>query len=174
MSLFLDPSSIVAQIGLLPGQTVADLGCGSGYYVTPAAQLVGQGGIIYAVDVQQDMLAVTISSTSMHGLRNVRVVQADLEKPLTAIPESSCDAVIIGSVLHQTTPEPLLKNAYRILKTGGKLLAVEWKKGLTIIGPPQQKRIDQETLEHLLETLGLRKLHDIATDRSHYAVLFSK
>lgn len=175
MSKFLNPSEIVAQMGLMQGQTVADLGCGNGFYVLPAAQMVGGGGTVYAVDVQESKLAATVSIANQFGYRNVRVRQADLARPLLDLPQNSCDAIIIGNILHEISDkQQLLKNAYRLLKSPGKLLVVEWKKNTVPIGPPMNNRIDQEQAEVWFMNLGLRKARELNADSFHYAVMFEK
>ncbi len=68
----------------------------------------------------------------------------------------------------------LLKNAYRILKTGGKVLAVDWKVEHTPLGPPLDKRIHEEQLEKEFMAIGLRKEKDLVADPYHYALLFTK
>ncbi|MBL8029751.1 MAG: methyltransferase domain-containing protein [Candidatus Doudnabacteria bacterium] len=175
MSKFLNPSEIVAQMGLMQGQTVADLGCGNGFYVLPVAQLVGGGGIVWAIDVMEAKLAATVSISNQFGYRNVRILQADLSKPILDIPAGSCDAVVIGNILHEISDkEQLLKNAYRFLKSSGKLLVVEWKKALAPMGPSIDKKIDQTQAETWLMNLGLRKLKELNADNYHYGLLFEK
>lgn len=175
MSKFLNPSEIVAQMGLMQGQTVADLGCGNGFYVLPAAQMVGGSGTVYAFDVMEAKLAATVSIANQFGYRNVRVHQTDLAKPLLDIPSLSCDAVIIGNILHEiNNKEQLLKNAYRLLKQNGKIMVVEWKKTAAPIGPPVDKRIDQQQAEVWLMNLGLRKVKELNADSYHYGILFEK
>lgn len=175
MSSFLNPNFVVAQTGLMQGQTVADLGSGSGFYVLPASQMVGSSGIVYAVDVMEDKLAATISVANQFGMKNIKVIQADLAKPFLEIPNNSCDLVIVGNIMHEISDrEMLLKNIYRILKTPGRVLVVEWKKTATPFGPPLDKRIDPQTMEIMLMKLGLRKTKDLETDPYHFAVLFEK
>lgn len=172
---FLNPNLVIAQAGLMQGQTVVDLGCGSGFYVLPAAQMVGSAGTVYAVDILEDKLAATISITGQFGYKNVKVVRADLSRPFLDLPEGYCDVVITGNIFHEITPrDQLIKNIYRLLKTGGRLLAVEWKKTATPFGPPLDKRIDQQQLEILLMQAGLRKNKELEADSYHYAVLFEK
>src|ERR1700722_2544457 len=116
----LNPSEVVAQTGLMMGQTVADLGCGNGFYVLPAAQMVGPTGTVIAVDIQTQKLAATVSIANQFGYRNVRVMQANLGKPLLDIPMNSCDLVIVGNILHEIEDKgELIKNIYRILKNPG-------------------------------------------------------
>ena len=175
MAGFLNPSEVVAQTGLMQGQVVADLGCGNGFYVLPAAQMVGPTGSVVAVDVQTNKLAATISIANQFGYRNIQVVQADLNKPLLDIPAASCDLVIVGNIFHEIDQiDRLIKNIYLILKSPGSLLVVEWKKTATPFGPPLNKRVDQEKLEVLLMQAGFRKEKDLQADGYHYAVLFEK
>jgi ubiquinone/menaquinone biosynthesis C-methylase UbiE len=175
MSKFINPSLVVAQAGLMQGQVVADLGCGNGFYVLPAAQMVGKEGVVYAIDVMEAKLAATVSIANQFGIKNVRVVHADLSRPLLDIPPDSCDMVIIGNILHEITDRAgLINNAYRLLKTGGKVLVVEWKKVATPFGPALDKRVDQQQLEVLLMAASLRKEKELETDGYHYSVLYIK
>ena len=175
MSRFINPAKVIAQTGLKRGMVVADLGCGSGFYVVPAAQLVGPEGTVYAVDVIETKLAATVSIANQFGYKNVRVIKADLAKPLTEIPEGTVDLVIVGNILHETSSkEALIKNAYRILSNNSGLLVVEWKKELTPFGPPIAKRIDQQQLEIVLMQSGFKKHGELEADSYHYAVLFEK
>ncbi len=172
---FLNPAEVVAQTGLAQGQIVADLGCGNGFYVLPAAQMVGPTGTVIAVDVQTSKLAATISIANQFGYRNVRVIQANLGKPLLDIPINSCDLVIVGNILHEIKEtQELIKNMYRILKSPGRVVVVEWKRTATPFGPPLENRMDQEKLEILLKMAGFRKDKDLIADGYHYAVLFEK
>ena|SRR5258708_5362508 len=175
MPKFINPSNVVAEMGLQKGQTVADLGCGSGFYVLPVAQLVGDAGTVLAVDVQESKLASTMSAARQAGLKNVQILKADLDQVALELSEASCDAVIMASILHEIgSRDMLFKNAYRILKTGGKVLAVEWKKEITPIGPDMEVRIGQTDLEKAFTDKGFHKEKDIHADSYHYAMVFVK
>ena len=175
MLKFVDPSAVVAELGLKSGDIVADLGCGAGFYSVGAGRVVGSSGMVYAVDVQEAKLAATQSNAKQHNLKNIMAVKADLEKPLLTIGESSCDAVIVASILHEIgSRDALMKNAYRLLKTGGQLLAVEWKKQMTPFGPPLENRLAPEKLREMLTALGMRPAREIPADSYHYAIVFVK
>ncbi len=172
---FINPQNVVAQMGLKAGETVADFGSGAGFFATAAAKLVGNTGTVYAVDVQQSKLTATASSASQQGFKNVQIIQANLDQPVTQIQDASCDAVIMASILHEIgNRSMLLQNAYRVLKTGGHILAVEWKAQHTIFGPSMDKRIPEEELEQELAKIGLHKVKSIPADLFHYALLFKK
>lgn len=175
MPKFLDPALVMAQTGLMQGQVVADLGCGNGFYVVPAAQLVGNTGTVIAVDVVESKLDATLSIANQFGYKNVKIIRADLEKPLLDIEESSCDMVIVGNIMHEVKQKNMLiRNIYRILKTGGRAAVVEWKRSATPFGPPLDKRLEQEALEIMLMQAGLRRIKEMQADGYHYAVLFEK
>lgn len=172
---FVNPDNVVAFMDLKPGAVVADLGSGSGFYVLAAAKLIGGTGKIYAVDVQQVKLTVTQSISVQRGYSNVQTILADLDRPFSGIPEGSCDAVMLASILHEVTNRSiLLENVYRLLKTGGQVLAVEWKPEQSPFGPAMEKRVSPEQLESEMNKLGLRKTKTIPADSYHYALLFQK
>ncbi len=109
------------------------------------------------------------------GYKNVKIVHADLSKPLLELEEHSCDLVVIANILHEiSVPDKLLANAYRLLKPEGKILVVEWKKEGTPFGPAIDRRISQQQLEVMLMRAGLRKEQDLEADGYHYAVLFKR
>lgn len=175
MTKFVNPGDIIAQLNLKKGQVVADFGCGAGFYSLAAAQFVADDGMVYAVDIMPDRLAVTQSSAQHAKLKNITVVQADLEQPLLGVEPASCDVVVISNILHQATAkEALLRNAYRILKTGGQLLAVEWKRGFSPFGPEQDVRVGPEELTNMMLRSGFRFVKDLEADGYHYAVVFGK
>jgi len=68
----------------------------------------------------------------------------------------------------------LIQNVYRVLKTPGRVVAVEWKRTATPFGPPIDRRMDQEKLEIMLQMVGFRKIKDLQADGYHYAVLYEK
>lgn len=172
---FIKPQNVVAQMGLKPGQVVADLGSGSGFFALGAAKILGNTGKVIAVDVQQSKLTTTFSAGSQQGFKNIQILQANLDQPLQDIPDASVDAVIMASILHEIkNRQMLLQNAYKILKTGGIVLAVEWKAQHTVFGPPLEQRLPEEELEQELAKLGLHKVKSIPADMFHYAVVFQK
>lgn len=175
MAKFINPESIVAQMELKRGQTVADFGCGAGFYTVAAAKAVGSEGVVYAVDILPDRLAATQSSAQHAGLKNVSVLLADLEQPVRDIDAVSCDAVVASNILHLTEKQDMvLRNAFYVLKTGGQLLVVEWKKGYSVFGPSQRARLAREDIVKSAQGCGFRLDQEFEADRSHMALLFVK
>lgn len=172
---FVNPSNIIAQLDLDKGAMAADLGCGGGFYTLPLARAVGDKGAVCAIDILPDKLAATQSAAQMAGLKNVTVVHADLEKPSDVIEPASFDLVVMSNIVHQVqSREALMKNAYQMLKTGGHLLVVDWKKELTPFGPEVKSRVSRDHVVELVTRQGFRPDRDLEADGYHYAVVFVK
>lgn len=172
---FINPESIVANMGLKPGNKVTDFGSGSGFYALAIAKIVGNNGRVAAVDVQDAKLTATKSMSVQNGLHNIEVYKADLEKPFNDIPHGGEDAVVLASILHEVNNrEALLKNAYSLLKSKGLLLAVDWQTEHSPFGPAMDKRISEQDLRKMLEGMGMKHIKDLNGDLYHYAMVFEK
>ena len=172
---FLDPAELLQAVPAELGNVVADFGCGNGYYSVSAAQIVGSKGQVFALDIMEDALSQTASLAKTMGLSNISTRLCDLEKSGGApINDTSCDLVIISSLLHQVEKKDImLKEAYRVLKTGGKLLVVEWKPDANL-GPAVSSRIAKNETAELLEKHGFRPISEIPAGSFHYGFLYSK
>lgn len=172
---FLKPENIIASCGIKSGYKATDLGCGSGFYSMALAKQVGNTGRVLCVDIQDSKLAATKSITMQNNLHNIEVYKADLEKPLSGLPQGTEDLVVAASILHEVkNRESLLRNAYGLIKTGGYLLVVDWKLEASPFGPAMDKRISEHDLRIMLEGMGLKFLKELPSDLYHYAMLFEK
>jgi ubiquinone/menaquinone biosynthesis C-methylase UbiE len=118
---FFGPMKTLQGAGILPGQTVLEVGCGTGFYTISVAQLIGDKGCLVAMDVLQ--MAVERVSKKVHksNLKNVRVCKGDALN--TGLDAESMDVVLLFGVI----PAPmlplnrLLPEMHRILKSTGTL-----------------------------------------------------
>jgi len=172
---FLKPDDLLLQAGLDSGETVADFGCGNGYYAIAAAKIVGPAGQVFALDVLEKTLSQTSSQAKLENAYNVSTILCDLEQDgCPDIEDQSVDLVILSSLLHQVEKkEAVLREAYRVLKTGGRLLVVEWNE-TSPLGPPRAERVSEKEARLLLEKMGLRPSTDISAGSFHYAILYNK
>lgn len=172
---FLDPKDILVSSGIQQGETVADFGCGNGFYPLAAAQMVGENGMVYAIDVKPEALEATVSAARHQGLNNIYTIRHDLEKPGVAIRDNSCDAVILAGILHLSKLQRnILKETYRVLKSGGKIIIIEWKKERLAFGPNINDRLAENQATDLLAKAGFRFQNEMPADAFHYALIFSK
>ncbi|MEO8066041.1 MAG: methyltransferase domain-containing protein [Candidatus Doudnabacteria bacterium] len=174
---FLDPERILFAAGLTPGQTVADLGTGSGFYTQAAGKIVGDAGLVYACDILETALDHVAAEGRLKGLRNLKSFRTDLELPnsCAVIPVGSVDLVIMANIAHQIkNPTAMFKEAYRILKTGGKLVVTEWNDQPSPIGPQVEDRVSSEQVVKLAKQATLKEAGTLLTDNYHFGLMFIK
>ena len=172
---FLDTNRICLVLGLAPGMHVGDFGSGSGYFSVCAAEQVGAEGRVYAVDVQAGPLESVAAMAQSKGLENVVPVRANLEVPgSTNIPSDALDMVLLANVLFQSQKkDAIVREAHRTLKSGGRLLVIDWKKGGGG-GVPDELRTDAETMKKLVQEQGFRFEHDVPAGTFYFGMMFVK
>lgn len=172
---FLDPSDILSHANLEKGMTVADFGCGNGFYPVAAGKLVANNGTVYAVDKSEEALEATISAAKHANLKNIYTIQHDLEHPGVPIDDNSCDAVILANIIHEKKlQKSLMKETYRVLRSGGKAIIIEWNKHQLPIGPKISERIEPHSLNDILATSGFQLKYEIPADQYHFAHVYVK
>ena len=116
---FSPPQEVLAEIPLRSGMTVLDFGCGPGRYTIPAARLVGESGLVYALDAHPLAIRTVERVASKKGLRNIRTIHSNLT---TAIEDRSVDVVLLYDTLHEVRePSRLVGHLHSVLKAGGLL-----------------------------------------------------
>ncbi len=173
---FLDPKKILAQLNIQEEMTMADFGCGTGYFTFPAARMVGEGGSVYAVDIQKGMISAIKSKMSLLGIRNVKPVWANLEvSGSTKIEKESCDIVLVIKILFQSKKhKEIFEEAKRVLKPNGTLLVLDWKKTEAPMGPNISLRVAKYQARREAEEVGFKFAREVETDPYHYGLVFSK
>lgn len=105
---------------------VADIGAGSGYFTRRIARRIGADGIVYAVDIQPEMLKILKANMESRGLTNYRLVQGTEKDPKLA--EGSVDLAILVDVYHEFAfPHEMMTAIRRALKPGGRVVLVEYR-----------------------------------------------
>lgn len=120
------PAEVLRVMNVRPGDVVADLGAGSGYFTRRLAPLVAPTGTVYAVDVQQEMLDILAESVQAAGLTGVvPVLGTDVDPGL---PEGGVDWILLVDVYHELSqPGPMLEAMRRSLKPTGRVALVEYR-----------------------------------------------
>jgi len=174
--MFVQPSDVIASLGIAPGSIVADFGAGSGAYTIATALALGESGRVYAVDVQKDLLVRLKKNATDQGLGNVDVIWGDCEKlGGTTLRDQSTDLVIIANVLFQAPEKAtLLKEAKRILRAGGKgrLLFIDWSGSFKNMGPKAEQVVSEIEAKRLAEGVGFITERVVSAGTHHYGVLF--
>lgn len=116
-----DPFKALRAAGVRPGQRILEVGCGTGFFTIPVAELVGSGGSVHAIDVYPPSVERVAEKVRDAGVTNVRLTRADACE--TDLPGDSFDLILLFGILPSPTLplNRLLPEMYRLLKLDGTL-----------------------------------------------------
>lgn len=173
---FLDPDAIIAQLNVQAGSVAADFGCGPGYFSVPFAKAVGEDGKVYALDVLPQALETVINKAKSSGLTNIITNRVNLEKENgSKIEANYFDWVILKDMLFQNQKKDIVVGEVRrVLKSGGKVIAVEWNQIVSGFGPELEIRISENDLKKLFLEQGFSIEKNINAGDFHYAFVAVK
>ena len=120
------PNVLVELLKLKEGDVVADIGVGTGYIARRISPKIGKTGIVYGVEIQQEMLDILAEKMGKEGITNIKGVLGTITDP--KLPPNSVDLAIMVDVYHEFShPYEMLQNICRGLKTGGRVVFVEYR-----------------------------------------------
>jgi ubiquinone/menaquinone biosynthesis C-methylase UbiE len=166
------PEQIMDKLLIGEGSAVADLGAGGGWFTMRLAARVGPNGIVYAEDIQQQMIEAINKRIARAQLRNVKTILGTQSDPRLPAP---IDAALINDAYHEMEqPVAVLRNVVRRLKPQGRIGIVEFKKDGWGPGPPMDERMDPERIVRDAEAAGLRLLSRETFPRYLYMLVFAR
>ena len=166
------PDEVLKALALKPGEVVADIGAGSGYFALRFARAVGDTGRVYAVDVSPDMVRHLNRRLRDAGIRNVVTVLSDPDDPL--LPDASVDRFVIVDTWHHIEDQPkYLGILKRMLKPGGQIVHIDFQKRDLPVGPPAGMKIAREDLVKQMEAAGFRLAAEHAFLPYQYFLVFT-
>jgi len=137
--------------------TVVDLACGYGHYSFELAKIVGDEGVVYAIDLWEKVIKTIENKIKEKGIKNIRPVRADVSQKIP-LDDQSVDLCLMATVLHDLlrdhTHEGTLKEVHRIIKRDGVLAVIEFKVIDGPPGPPKKIRIDPKRTEDMIRPFG--------------------
>ncbi len=172
----MNPDKIVSGFGIQEGMMIADFGSGAGYFTILLAQRVGADGKVFALDIQESALDNVRVKAKAAGLENVETIRSNLEVlGSSGLVESSQDMVLLANILFQSEQKAeIIKESVRVLKNGGSLVVIDWKRAAGGFGPPDNLRTDEIAMRSLVLGEGLVFENDIDAGQFHYGLKFKK
>lgn len=167
------PDVVLAALELEPGMAVADVGAGTGYYSWRIAQRVRPQGVVYAVEVQPEMLKMLADQMSRRGAANVKIIHGTASDP--RLPAGTLDLALMVEVYHELEyPHEVLSAIVRALKPGGRVVFVEVRANdpavpASPLHTMSEEQVRKEAAAHPLE--WVRTVRDLP---QHHAIVFRK
>ena len=165
-----EPDRIMDALGIADGAVVADVGAAGGWFTVRLANRVGPNGLVYAEDIQREMIQSINRRVVRAELSNVQTIIGTPSNPLLPGP---VDAVLIVEVYCAVDdPVTLLRNVVARLKPGGRVGIVEYRLDGGGPGPPLDQRVDPDTVIREAEAAGLQLITRDDSFRFQYLLVF--
>lgn len=173
---FVDPSIVASHFHLREGDTVADFGAGSGYFMEVLANLVGKEGKVYACEIQKELSIKLGELARTKGLTQVHPLWSDAEElGGSKIADGVLDAAIVVNTFFQFEEKnTALQEISRTLRSGGKLFIIDWSESFNGLGPQPGQIITEEEAKMLAEAEGFVFEHSFDAGDHHYGIAVRK
>jgi ubiquinone/menaquinone biosynthesis C-methylase UbiE len=160
-------------MGIADASVVADIGAGSGWFTIRLARRVGPQGVVYAEDVQQEMLTAIQRRVTREGLANVKYVLGVENDP--HLPANTLDAILVVDAYHEVEDRvAMLSHLARALKPQGRLGVVDFKLDGTGPGPSPEERVSPDVVVKDAAKAGLRLIRQEPFLPFQYFLIFGK
>lgn len=167
------PQLVIDALEIKPGDTIADLGAGSGYYSFRIAPLVGERGTVLAIDVEPRMLRIVSERARRDGIKNVTTVLGTPSDP--NLEPNSIDLLFMVDVYHELEfPFEVMTKVREALKPGGRVALIEYRaEDPAVMIKPVHKMSERQVIRELTAA-GFRHQKTVRTLPLQHLVLFQK
>jgi len=166
-------AEIVAKLQLKPGQTVADLGAGTGVFSVPMAKAVAPAGRVYAVEIDEGYFPMILGKAKEVSLSNVRTVRGEFTDP--KLPAQDVDLAFMHDVLHHIDDRAgYLKSAARYLKQDGRFVVIDFKGDQSPHKEQPNLIVSEAQVTGWMNAAGLNKVQAIDLFPDKYFLIFSR
>jgi len=173
---FVNPEKVLSQLNIQEGMHIADFGCGHGFFAIPMARMVGDNGIIYAIDILKEALQALNSQIIRLGINNIKLIRANLEEySSTRIASDLCNIVLITNVLFQSQhKQEIIKEAKRVLKLDGYLAIIDWDASAKMFASNGGWKVTADEIKKIVKAEGFIFEKEFDAGKYHYGLLFKK
>ncbi|MEE8470056.1 MAG: methyltransferase domain-containing protein [Dehalococcoidia bacterium] len=174
---FFNAGEVLDEIGLTNGDSFLDVGCGDGYFSLAASKIVGNEGKVYAVDNYEESIAELKVQIDQGNIANIQTIVADVTKNVP-LPDGIIDVCLMANVLHgfaaNAEIESCMSEIAKVIRPGGTLTIVDFKKISGSPGPPISIRLTPQKTEELVTPYGFQRKLVVDVGQYHYAVILCK
>jgi len=172
----IDAEKAFAIMNLKPDSVFLDLACGVGKYSIEIAKNIGGKGAVYAFDLWEEGIEALNQEIGMSGIKNIKTIVADIREKLP-LEENSIDACLMATILHDLSindQQKALGEVARVLKDGGTLNIIEFKKIDKGPGPPIHIRMDDNQVEAVVTPYGFVRVARSYIGEFNYILKYKK
>jgi arsenite methyltransferase len=146
-------AGVIEAMGIEEGQHIADIGGGSGYFSRPLARAVGPKGVVYCCELATNLMAFLQEEAKKEGLMNIVTVFAAMDRPM--LTPDSVDVIFFCNTNHHLSNRvEYYKDLKPLLRKGGQLVVVDWKKERQKVGPPPSHNVAKEVVIDEMKQAG--------------------
>jgi len=171
----IDKEKFFGALGLKRDYVLLDAACGVGKYSLAASEVLKNEGIIFAVDLWEEGIQTLKQTITEREIKNIRPFLADISEHIP-VEDQSVDIILMATVLHDlievNTEKGTLNEIRRVLKPGGSLAIVEFKKLEGPPGPPVAIRLTPEETEKIVSAYGFNQEKVIDVGPYNYLSVF--
>ena len=173
---FVEPGVVSTHFHLREGDTVADFGAGSGYFMEVLAELVGKTGVVYACEIQKELSIKLGEQARSKGLTQVSALWSDVEElGGSKIPDGVLDAAVVVNTFFQFEDKATaLQEISRTMRSGGKLFIIDWSESFNGLGPQPEQVVSEADAKAHAEEQGFVFEHSFDAGDHHYAIALRK
>lgn len=165
----LPPAKILNDIGLKPGDTLVDIGCGPGLFALAAASVVGPRGAVYGLDISPEMIDDLKRSAASLGLTNVRAMLT--QETEAGLPRSASFYFMVNVFHELADRRAYLRNIRRSLGPRSRLVIIDYFRKKTPHGPPLSERVPLKKAKALLAEQGLALVRTWRVNEDEYGLI---
>ncbi|MCP3888833.1 MAG: class I SAM-dependent methyltransferase [Desulfobulbaceae bacterium] len=171
----IDIDILMDILPLKSGSVVLDLACGKGIYSIFLSEIVGENGLVYAVDLWKEGLLILEEQIEKQNITNILPLLDDATEQIE-IDDYSVDVCLMATVLHDfeeiNKAGVVLEQVKTILKPGGCLAVIEFNKIEGPPGPPIKIRLSEDEVENMVSEYGFKKLKTAGIGNHNYLMTF--